>query len=239
MDVSKENRNYKYMILARIVLCLSIMYSIVCLVAPKIMFTDYCLDTISDYAMQGAGTHSLLASIITDNTFSNFNIDNASTIKACDKELEHIYLNNTIESQSILKYKSCDLKFSADNKTESNHHYANLTINFDIQNMGWFFFPINFLTHDKTVSITRSVDLKEGIVAANTKKEITNVTNSLDYHNGDIVTVSANTIDSNNEYTLKGVITNIDNNSVNIDFEDASFNYNKLKFNVNSLIKIK
>lgn len=241
MGKLKENKNSKckqwLKILSIIVIVLITTYSIVCLVRQKIVLSNYYLDEIKDNSFQGTNNHSLLEGILVDTTRS-FYIDKSSAIKDFDKELKNIYFNSTAESQEILKYKSCNLYFNADENQKNNHHYANLVINFEIQNKGWIFFPKNYFTGNKIVSITRNIDLKKTIVSISTEQEITNIDNTLNYHNGDIIQIKAAAVGTNKECILKGIVTQIQDNSINIDFDDASIDYYNLKYSIKSLKKI-
>lgn len=224
MKFSIENRIFRRCIIAGVTLIISIIvYGIVCFFVKETILGAYDL-TRTEYS--NGSKYTALSEILNQG-------------RSCDEKLRDIYLNNTSESQNVLKYNSCNLQFSADNRdnnSEKNYHYANLIVTFDIQDSGKFFFPISYLKNNKTISITQTIKLEEYQFNMDTKRKISNISNSSNYHNGDVITISANGINSK-EYILKGVVNHIYSDSIGVDFEDASINYRDLNYDVNSLKK--
>lgn len=241
MGTSVENEESKFTIsevsilVIILLIILAIIYGIISIVTQEIIFHDYNLTNIS---YEHGYKYSSLGEILKGTSMSpGKDNENESAVEECDKKLKDIYLNSSSDSQSILKYTSCELSFNSNNELNDDRHYANITINFEIETLGKLFFPIRFFEDDRTVSIVRTLELDDEFSLINTIQEVANVNNSSDYHNGDVIEISADGSNSK-EYNLKGVIDHIYDNSIEVNFEDASIDYKNLKFDVTSLKKI-
>ncbi|WP_315069352.1 hypothetical protein [uncultured Clostridium sp.] len=241
METSVEDKTSRFYIstvvsflVSIFVIILVVTYGIICIVTQEVIFHHYNLTNIS---YKHGNEYSSLGEILKGTSMSpGKDNKNESAVEECDKKLKDIYLNSSSNLQSILRYTSCDLSFNSNNKLDNDRHYASITINFEI--IGKIFFPIKFLEGDKTVSIVRTLELDETqFPLMNTIQEITNINNSSDYHKGDIIEISADGSNSK-EYKLKGVIDHIYDNSIEVNFEDASIDYKNLKFDVTSLKRI-